>query len=82
MSAVSRSIPTRVLRLAREEAPVVALPGQDLAPQGVVLRAFQQVGMENAGLGVDAENITGALRIYEQLGFYVVQRLLAYSKTV
>jgi mycothiol synthase len=46
------------------------------------MRAFQQAGMDYAGLGVDAENITGALRIYEQLGFYVIQRFLAYSKTV
>jgi mycothiol synthase len=46
------------------------------------MQAFRQAGLAYAGLGVDAENLTGALRIYEQLGFTVAKRYLAYSKTV
>lgn len=33
------------------------------------LRALGAVGMSEAALGVDAENISGALRVYESLGF-------------
>ena len=46
------------------------------------MRAFQEAGMDYAGLGVDAENLTGALRLYERLGFSVVQRQLVFQKTV
>jgi mycothiol synthase len=44
--------------------------------------AFRQAGLDFAGLGVDAENLTGALRLYEQLDFTVFSRYLAYNKTV
>ena len=33
------------------------------------LRTFRDKGMTHAGLGVDAENPTGALALYEKLGF-------------
>jgi mycothiol synthase len=46
------------------------------------MHAFRQAGMDYAGLGVDSENLTGALHLYEQLGFNVVRRFLSYSKTV
>jgi mycothiol synthase len=46
------------------------------------MRAFQQAGMDYAGLGVDSENLTGALHIYEQLDFSAVKRFLTFSKTV
>jgi ribosomal protein S18 acetylase RimI-like enzyme len=36
--------------------------------------------MTSAGLGVDSENLTGALRIYERLGFGVTQRFLVYRR--
>ena len=48
----------------------------------ISMQAFQQDGLEYAGLGVDAENLTGALRIYERLDFTVVKRFMAFSKTV
>jgi ribosomal protein S18 acetylase RimI-like enzyme len=46
------------------------------------MHAFKAAGYEFAGLGVDTENLTGALRIYERLGFRVVNRVLVYSKSV
>ena len=46
------------------------------------MQAFKQDGMDFVGLGVDAENLTGALRIYERLDFTVVKRFLAFSKTI
>jgi len=48
----------------------------------VSMQNFRHAGLDYAGLGVDAENLTGALRIYEQLDFTVVKRYLSYSKTV
>jgi mycothiol synthase len=33
------------------------------------LHALRERGMAIASLGVDGENLTGALRLYEQLGF-------------
>ena len=38
--------------------------------------------MTEAMLGVDSENPTGALGLYEGLGFEVTQRASAYVRTV
>ncbi|MCU0488773.1 MAG: GNAT family N-acetyltransferase [Anaerolineales bacterium] len=46
------------------------------------MQGFKVAGLETAGLGVDTENLTGALRIYERLGFYPVSRRLTFMKTV
>jgi mycothiol synthase len=46
------------------------------------MQAFKDAGMQYAGLGVDSENLTGALRIYERVGFKVTQHSLAYAKRV
>jgi mycothiol synthase len=51
--------------------------------QAVVLRSlqvFRDRGMTSAGLGVDAENPTGALGLYERTGFEVEMRSTAYRK--
>jgi ribosomal protein S18 acetylase RimI-like enzyme len=45
------------------------------------MHAFKAAGFDYAGLGVDTENLTGALRLYERLGFEVVRRTLTFSKT-
>jgi GNAT superfamily N-acetyltransferase len=37
-------------------------------------------GMEGAWLGVDASNPTGALQLYEGLGFHVVRRWQAFGR--
>ncbi len=44
------------------------------------LHALRARGMEAASLGVDAENPTGALGLYEQVGFRVDKRAAAYRK--
>jgi mycothiol synthase len=46
------------------------------------LRRLRAAGMDDAMLGVDAENPTGALGLYERSGFAVEQRASAYVKTV
>lgn len=51
--------------------------------QAVVLRSlqvFRDRGMTSAGLGVDADNPTGALGLYERTGFEVEMRSTAYRK--
>ncbi len=44
------------------------------------MRAFREEGLAYAKLGVDTENPTGALRLYEDLGFYSVRRSIAFHK--
>jgi mycothiol synthase len=44
------------------------------------LRRLRAAGMEEAMLGVDAENPTGALQLYESLGFRTKDRGIAYRK--
>jgi ribosomal protein S18 acetylase RimI-like enzyme len=36
--------------------------------------------MESVHLGADAENLTGAVRIYERLGFRVRKTIVVYRK--
>jgi mycothiol synthase len=44
------------------------------------LQVFRGVGMTSAGLGVDADNPTGALGLYTGTGFEVEMRFTAYRK--
>jgi mycothiol synthase len=44
------------------------------------LKAIKERGMEEAGLGVDTENTSGALRLYENVGFRPVKRSSTYRK--
>ena len=44
------------------------------------MRAFKASGLDYAMLGVDTENPTGALRVYERLGFSQVNRLISFEK--
>jgi ribosomal protein S18 acetylase RimI-like enzyme len=44
------------------------------------LRMLKELGMEEAALGVDTENLSGALRLYEGLGFRAVKRSTDYRK--
>jgi ribosomal protein S18 acetylase RimI-like enzyme len=44
------------------------------------LVAFREIGMTDAVLGVDADNPTGALGVYEANGFVVHQRERAFRK--
>jgi mycothiol synthase len=44
------------------------------------LRELKARGMTEAALGVDAENLTGALRVYKSMGFQPVKRITIYRK--
>jgi ribosomal protein S18 acetylase RimI-like enzyme len=44
------------------------------------LEGLRDRGMTDAMLGVDAENVTGALGLYEKLGFRVKDRSTNYRK--
>lgn len=45
-------------------------------------RDFQRRGATRVGLGVDGENTTGAVRLYERAGMRVVRRSDTYEKTL
>jgi ribosomal protein S18 acetylase RimI-like enzyme len=44
------------------------------------MRAFKAAGFDHAVLGVDTENPSGALGLYERQGFKPVKRFVAYEK--
>ena len=44
------------------------------------MRLLQVQGMTEAGLGVDAQNHNGALRLYESLGFRMTKKFMTYEK--
>jgi mycothiol synthase len=56
--------------------------GRGLATAVIVaaMRAAAGEGCLSAGLGVDSENITGAMRLYEKLGFSTVRSQVAWSR--
>ena len=50
--------------------------------RALLLHSFQEFkkrGLLRAGLGVDASNLTGALRLYEKAGMHVEQTTLTYE---
>jgi mycothiol synthase len=54
--------------------------GTALLLQG--LHALRQAGMEFAQLGADAENLTGAVRLYERVAFEIRKTVVAYRKVM
>jgi ribosomal protein S18 acetylase RimI-like enzyme len=46
------------------------------------LRGLRERALDEAALGVDAENPTGALRLYESLGFYRYRTGISYRKAL
>jgi GNAT superfamily N-acetyltransferase len=46
------------------------------------LHLFKARGLATAGLGVDVENLSGALRLYESVGFRPYQRVASYRKQI
>ena len=46
------------------------------------LREFRARGMSEAALGVDTENLSGALGLYESMGFQAVRRNTVYRKAM
>ena len=70
----------RLLSLHPDE--VVVARGQLIAAALIArsLHVLRQRGMEVAALGVDAENPTGALQLYQRAGFRPKSRLTFYRK--
>lgn len=58
--------------------------GHRLAPAllAEAMRRFLADGMDNAGLGVDTENPSGALGLYERLGYAATQCSLVFDRTL
>lgn len=56
--------------------------GRGLASALIVhsIRAFLAEGLQRAGLDVDTQNPTGALRLYEKLGFAAIKSTIIYIK--
>ena len=46
------------------------------------MHVFKAEGMDYATLGVDSENPTGALGVYERVGFTPIKRSMSYAKVV
>jgi mycothiol synthase len=46
------------------------------------MRAFREAGLDYAGLTVDTENPTGALRVYETQGFVIYKRFVIFAKSL
>lgn len=46
------------------------------------MHLLRREGMQYASLGADSENLTGAVRLYERLGFQVRKVQIAYRKTL
>lgn len=44
------------------------------------MRVLREQGMTEVGLGVDADNPNGALRLYESLGYRVTKKFMTYEK--
>lgn len=55
--------------------------GRGIAPAllAATMRAFAASGMQYAGLGVDSENSSGALGVYERTGYTAGRRSVAYA---
>jgi len=46
------------------------------------MRAMKADGLDYATLGVDTQNPTGALGLYERLGFVAVKRMINFEKPI
>jgi ribosomal protein S18 acetylase RimI-like enzyme len=46
----------------------------------LTLREFKARGMTESALGVDTQNVSGALRVYEDCDFRAVKRNAVYRK--
>jgi ribosomal protein S18 acetylase RimI-like enzyme len=46
------------------------------------MHAFKAENLQHAMLGVDTENLSGALRVYERVGFKPVKRFVTFQKAV
>jgi ribosomal protein S18 acetylase RimI-like enzyme len=44
------------------------------------LNRADHLGLQSVGLGADAENIIGAVRLYRRLGFEIIGKMRIYRK--
>ncbi len=67
-----------------EIATLKAYRGRGIAQALIArgLRQFVERGMTEAALDVDADNETGALRLYEKLGYQPIKTFIAYRKAL
>jgi len=49
------------------------------SPVNLTINAVRHDGLTHAGLYVDSDNPTGAVSVYERLGFAVVRRSVTYE---
>jgi ribosomal protein S18 acetylase RimI-like enzyme len=56
--------------------------GLGLALLRVAFREFHARDVRKVSLGVDAQNITGALRLYEKAGMHVIRQFDIYEKEI
>jgi ribosomal protein S18 acetylase RimI-like enzyme len=47
---------------------------------GASMHAFKAEGLQHTMLGVDTENLSGALRVYEHVGFKPIKRFTHFEK--
>ena len=67
---------------ASGSAEITAAVASGQRPSRVRWTLARAAGFATAGLDVDTESLTGALRLYERLGFYPVKRLALGVKTI
>jgi hypothetical protein len=46
------------------------------------MRQLKAIGVERVNLGVDAQSMTNATRLYESLGFQPINTWLSYVKAI
>lgn len=49
-------------------------------PRGFTFGEFFKRGIRNVYLGVDAQSLTGATRLYERAGMHVIRQYNSYEK--
>jgi mycothiol synthase len=82
--------PDHIARVGRQEGYVDTIAvlrayrrrGLGTALLAQSLQALAQAGMEVAVLDADSENVTGAVRLYERLGFRTRETGIAYQKVM
>ena len=44
------------------------------------MKMFKEMGMTETALGVDAQNLSGALKLYQSVGYKEVKRHITFRK--
>ena len=46
------------------------------------MKMHKDLGMEQTALGVDTENPSGALQLYQSMGYQVIEKVTNYRKKI